>query len=62
MTLLGVVSYYTSAPEARRRSARSSVLDLHRELRPMILPTLAVMRAWRLAKWMRRILAAHIER
>jgi tetraprenyl-beta-curcumene synthase len=62
MTLLGVVSYYTSAPEARRGQARPSMLELHRELRPVILPTLAVMRAWRLAKWMRRILAARIER
>ena len=62
MTLLGVVSYYTSAPEARRGPARSSVLELHQELRPVILPTLVVMRTWRIAKSMRRILAARIER
>jgi tetraprenyl-beta-curcumene synthase len=56
MTLLGVVSYYTSAPQARRGPARLSVLELHRELRPVILPTLTVMHAWRLAKWVRRTL------
>lgn len=50
MTLSGVVAYYSSAPEARRGAAARSVLELHRELRPIILPTLAVMRAWRLAK------------
>jgi hypothetical protein len=50
MTLAGVVAYYSSAPEARHGAARRSVLELHRELRPIILPTLAVMRAWRLAK------------
>jgi hypothetical protein len=50
MTLSGVVAYYSSAPEARRGAARRGVLALHRELRPIILPTLAVMRGWRLAK------------
>jgi tetraprenyl-beta-curcumene synthase len=50
MTLSGVVAYYSSAPEARRGVARRSVLELHRELRPLIFPTLTVMRVWRLAK------------
>lgn len=50
MTLSGVVAYYSSTPEARRGVARRSVLELHRELRPIILPTLAVMHTWRLAK------------
>jgi tetraprenyl-beta-curcumene synthase len=54
MTLSGVVAYYTSTPEARRGSARRAVLELHRELRPVILPTLVVMRSWRLAKKLRR--------
>jgi tetraprenyl-beta-curcumene synthase len=57
MTLSGVVAYYSSAPEARRGEARRSVLELHRELRPIILPTLAVMRSWRLAKQARNGLA-----
>jgi tetraprenyl-beta-curcumene synthase len=61
MTLSGVVAYYTSAPEARREPARRSVLELHRELRPVIVPTLAVMRAWRLAKSARRLLDGGIE-
>jgi tetraprenyl-beta-curcumene synthase len=50
VTLSGVIAYYSSAPEARRGAARRSVLELHRELRPIIFPTLAVMRIWRLAK------------
>jgi hypothetical protein len=54
MTLMGVVAYYTSAPEAHGELARPIVARLHRELRPSILPTLAVMRAWRLAKRVRR--------
>jgi hypothetical protein len=62
VTLLGVISYYTSAPEARRGHARPSVLELHEQLRPVILPTLTVMRVWRLAKWVRQSLAARIER
>jgi tetraprenyl-beta-curcumene synthase len=62
MTLSGVVAYYTSAPEARRGSARRAVLELHRELRPVILPTLAVMRAWRLAKKLRRSPTRRIQR
>lgn len=53
MTLLGVVAYYTSAPEAREQPARDIVARLHRELRPLILPTLLVMRCWRLAKRIR---------
>jgi tetraprenyl-beta-curcumene synthase len=57
MTLMGVVAYYTSAPEARGELARPMVARLHRELGPSILPTLAVMRAWRLAKRVRRRVA-----
>lgn len=50
MTLSGVVAYYSSAPEARQGATGRSVLALHRELRPIIFPTLTVMRIWRLAK------------
>jgi hypothetical protein len=57
MTLMGVVAYYTSAPEARGELTRPLVARLHRELGPSILPTLAVMRAWRLAKRVRRRVA-----
>jgi len=53
MTLLGVVAYYTSVPEADSELARSPFARLHRELRPVILPTLGVMHAWRLAKRLR---------
>lgn len=55
MTLMGVVAYYTSAAEARSELARPVVARLHRELSPSILPTLAVMRLWRLAKRVRRV-------
>jgi len=54
MTLLGVVAYYTSAAEAGSEPARAAFAGLHRELRPVILPTLAVMRAWRLARRLRK--------
>ena len=50
MTFAGVVAYYTSAPEAQGGVARSICLRLQRELRPLIYPTLAVMRAWRFGK------------
>lgn len=53
MTLLGVVAYYTSAPDAAGEVARAPFARLHRELRPVILPTLAVLRSWRLAKLLR---------
>lgn len=61
MTLSGVVAYYSSAPEARRGGARRSVRELHRELRPIIFPTLAVMRIWRLAKKTRNGSAGHAQ-
>jgi hypothetical protein len=53
MTLVGVVAYYTSAPTANSELARPVVARIHRELQPLITPTLAIMRAWRLAKRMR---------
>jgi hypothetical protein len=53
MTLVGVVAYYTSTPEAKSERARPIVEEIHRELRPLIWPTLAIMRSWRLLKRLR---------
>jgi tetraprenyl-beta-curcumene synthase len=50
MTLVGVVAYYASAPSARSPIALPVVEHVRRELRPLIVPTLALMRVWRLAK------------
>ncbi len=50
MTLVGVVAYYTSAPSARSGPALPVTERMRRELWPLIAPTLALMRAWRLAK------------
>jgi tetraprenyl-beta-curcumene synthase len=61
MTMSGVVAYYSSAPEARRGEAWRSVRELHRELRPIIFPTLAVMRIWRFAKKARNSPAGHAQ-
>jgi tetraprenyl-beta-curcumene synthase len=48
--LVGVVAYYTSHPGADSELARPIAKRLRRELTPLIFPTLALMRAWRLAK------------
>jgi tetraprenyl-beta-curcumene synthase len=53
MTTVSAVAYYTSAPEASQAPMRSIVAPLHKELRPLIGPTLAVMRIWRAAKRLR---------
>jgi tetraprenyl-beta-curcumene synthase len=53
MTLVGVVAYYTSAPSARSTFARPVTESVERRLRPLITPTLAVMRTWRAAKRLR---------
>ncbi len=51
VTLLGVVAYYTSTPEASASEpARHVTRRLQRELAPLIWPTWALMRAWRLGK------------
>jgi tetraprenyl-beta-curcumene synthase len=50
MTLVGVVAYYTSEPGGKRGFARAAVSELQHELGPLIWPTLAIMRAWRLAR------------
>jgi tetraprenyl-beta-curcumene synthase len=48
--LAGVVAYYTSQPSAMGDFARPIAEQAQAELRPLITPTLASMRAWRLAK------------
>jgi tetraprenyl-beta-curcumene synthase len=48
--LTGVVAYYATAPGASREPASSIVRELQRELRPLIGPTLLLMRSWRLAR------------
>ncbi len=53
MTLVGVVAFYTSAPTANTELARPIADTLQQELRPLITPTLAVLRTWRLAKRIR---------
>jgi tetraprenyl-beta-curcumene synthase len=50
MTLTGVVAFYTSAPTATSPFAATATTHIQRELRPLITPTLAVMRTWRAAK------------
>jgi tetraprenyl-beta-curcumene synthase len=50
MTLTGVAAYYISAPSARSELALPVTSRVQRELQPLITPTLALMRSWRLAK------------
>jgi hypothetical protein len=59
MTVAGVAAYYTSAPSATSELAWPVTARLQRELRPLITPTLAVMRAWRLAKRVRARIRIH---
>lgn len=54
MTLTGVVAFYTSAPTATSPFAAAATKHIQHELRPLITPTLLVMRAWRAAKHARR--------
>jgi tetraprenyl-beta-curcumene synthase len=53
-TLVGVVAYYASASTANTEVGRPLIAAVRRELRPLITPTLALFRAWRLAKRVRR--------
>jgi len=55
VTLVGIVAYYASAPTANTEFARPLIAPVRRELRPLIAPTLALMRAWRAAKRMRHV-------
>jgi len=54
VTLAGILAYYASAPAARSAFALPITAPVRRELRPLITPTLALMRSWRLAKRMRK--------
>jgi tetraprenyl-beta-curcumene synthase len=54
MTLVGVAAYYASAPSASNEFAAPVTQRISRELQPLMTPTLAVMRTWRLAKQARR--------
>jgi tetraprenyl-beta-curcumene synthase len=60
MTLVGVVAYYSSAPTANSDIARPIIAHLHRQLTPLIAPTLLMLRTWRRVKglhaWSRRLL------
>ena len=53
VTLVGIVAYYASAPTANTDFARPLIAPVRSELQPLITPTLALMRAWRLAKRVR---------
>lgn len=53
MTMIGVVAYYTSAPTATDEPVQSLVAHIQRELKPLITPTITVMRTWRLVKRLR---------
>jgi hypothetical protein len=53
MTLTGVTAFYTSAPTARSDFAQPITAHIRKQLQPLITPTLAVMRAWRIAKRLR---------
>jgi hypothetical protein len=54
MTLVGVVAYYTSAPEADEEQAKPLVAHIQHQLQPIMAPTLAVMSTWRAVKNLRR--------
>ncbi len=62
MTLVGVVAYYASAPTASSEFARPVTEQISRELRPIITPMLAVMRAWRVAKRARTAITSRASR
>ncbi|MHB8492827.1 MAG: DUF2600 family protein [Solirubrobacteraceae bacterium] len=53
MTAVGIVAYYTTEPGAAGPFARPVVAEAHAALRPLIGPTLAIMRTWRAAKAIR---------
>jgi len=60
LALAGLVAYYASAPAARGPRARPVMVAVRAQLPGAILPTLALMRAWRLAKRGRGALARAI--
>ncbi|HXC23462.1 MAG TPA: DUF2600 family protein, partial [Solirubrobacteraceae bacterium] len=56
MTLVGVAAYYISAPTANSDFARPVTSQVRRELKPLLTPTLGVMRTWRAAKRARQVI------
>jgi hypothetical protein len=62
MTLVGVVAYYISAPTASSEFAQPVTEQIHRELKPLITPTLTIMRAWRITKRTRAVIARRADR
>ena len=60
VTLTGVVAYYASAPGGRRGEARLVMVAVCDQLRPLIVPTLELMRGWRLAKRWRNAAVAGV--
>jgi tetraprenyl-beta-curcumene synthase len=62
MTLIGVVAYYISAPTASSEFARPVIEQTQNELKPLITPTLAIMRAWRSAKRVRASIKNRVNR
>jgi hypothetical protein len=59
LTLAGVVAYYTSALSSRSAFSPSVTKPIRDELRPIMTPTLALMRAWRVAKRVRARVSAY---
>lgn len=59
MLLTGVVAYYSSAPGAENELAQPVLARVRAELRPLITPTLAVMRAWRAVRRRTTTVDAH---
>jgi tetraprenyl-beta-curcumene synthase len=62
MTLVGVAAYYLSAPTAGSGFAAPVTRQVRRELKPLIAPTLWVMRCWRAAKRARRLIRREDDR
>jgi tetraprenyl-beta-curcumene synthase len=53
MTIAGIAAYFTTAPTAASALARPVTSRVQHELRPLITPTLAVLRVWRAVKRIR---------
>jgi tetraprenyl-beta-curcumene synthase len=54
MTVSGILAYYSSEPGARAGFAGPVLAQIQQELRPVITPTLTVMRMWRAARRLSR--------
>jgi tetraprenyl-beta-curcumene synthase len=53
VTLVGIIAYYTSALSPRSTFPPSTTKPIRDEFKPLMGPTLAVLRGWRLAKHLR---------